>query len=128
MVVVVIEVNSEKEANCKASIDFVLVDYLHPIVPLSISNLYMISLRRLSTRRCLSSSIKPTAASLLSILRLNRELDLNDAQNESRWMRQSLQSNDETELAKLVERRSRGEPLQYILGKWSLCFRFDALS
>lgn len=78
------------------------------------------------TRRALHSScrrLNSTAPSrpLIDILLRNSELDAEDAQNELRWMRQALASsldpgNQASELAAMAERRSRGEPLQYILG------------
>jgi hypothetical protein len=53
---------------------------------------------------------------LLQRLAANKELDAEDAKNELRWMRQSLPNGDREELASLVERRAKGEPLQFILG------------
>jgi methylase of polypeptide subunit release factors len=76
----------------------------------------MTFLRRFGTSRYLSTSHKSTAKSLVSRLQENKELDLEDARNELRWIRQSLPAGKEQELANLVDRRSRGEPLQYILG------------
>jgi methylase of polypeptide subunit release factors len=63
--------------------------------------------------RCFSSSRRSLTDPLALLLR-NKELDIDDARNELRWMKQAL--NGEETLADLVDRRSRGEPLQYILG------------
>lgn len=70
-------------------------------------------------RRSLYSCRRYTTRSHLDILLRNPELDIADAQNELRWMNQSI-TNDATrdsELSAMVKRRSEGEPLQYILGK-----------
>lgn len=58
---------------------------------------------------------------LLDNLLKNSELDLQDAKNELRWMRQSLSpdlsmSSRDSELLFMINRRAAGEPLQYILG------------
>jgi hypothetical protein len=54
---------------------------------------------------------------LLASLKRNPEIDAEDAKNELRWMKQSLSDRNERTLSLLVERRARGEPLQYILGE-----------
>jgi len=53
---------------------------------------------------------------LLDTLRRNPEIDAFDAENELRWIQQSLPVRNEKTLSFLVERRAKGEPLQYILG------------
>jgi hypothetical protein len=69
------------------------------------------------TRRHLSQIRPGDSERLLQRLAENRELDAEDAKNELRWMRQSLTNGDGGRLASLVDRRAKGEPLQYILGK-----------
>ena len=69
------------------------------------------------TRRHISQIRIGERERLLQRLAENKELDAEDAKNELRWMRQSLPDRDEEKLAFLVERRAKGEPLQYILGK-----------
>lgn len=69
------------------------------------------------TRRHISQIRIGERERLLQRLAENKELDAEDAKNELRWMRQSLSDRDEEKLAFLVERRAKGEPLQYILGK-----------
>jgi methylase of polypeptide subunit release factors len=60
---------------------------------------------------------------LLELLRRNPELSEEDAKAELRWMRQAAPirpedgSTERGRLKAMVERRSRGEPLQYILGE-----------
>jgi hypothetical protein len=54
---------------------------------------------------------------LLKTLKRNPEIDAEDAKNELRWMKQSLPDQSERTLSLLVERRAKGEPLQYILGE-----------
>ena len=65
---------------------------------------------------------------LLAILRQNPELSEQDAKNELRWMNQAVdhepslldeRSRDAT-IMDMVTRRSRCEPLQYILGLFAL--------
>jgi methylase of polypeptide subunit release factors len=61
----------------------------------------------------------------------NLELSEEDARNELRWIRQAVRDRETRaatavlsvkgrgeSVAELVERRVKGEPLQYILGKW----------
>lgn len=68
-----------------------------------------------------------TSASLIEVLRRNKEISAEDAINELRWIRQAIREDpslvethrhldDEGCLAELVGRRAAGEPLQYVLG------------
>ncbi|WVR03799.1 hypothetical protein IAU60_000794 [Kwoniella sp. DSM 27419] len=70
-----------------------------------------------------------SSESLLAQLRTNPELDANDAQDELRWIREEVHEEssramrkghlppiEDEEVARLVQRRAAGEPLQYILG------------
>lgn len=63
---------------------------------------------------------------LLELLRRNHELSDEDAKAELRWMRQAARNRGEGSpgmtggVIEMVERRSKGEPLQYILGEWQL--------
>lgn len=56
-----------------------------------------------------------TRTSYLKQLAHNPELDAEDARAELRWM---MQANRPSELSTMVERRAKGEPLQYILGPY----------
>lgn len=58
-----------------------------------------------------------TRQHLLRKLLRNPELDEAGAQDELRWIKQSLSPGTTAELTALVERRAGGEPLQYILGE-----------
>lgn len=69
------------------------------------------------TRLHLSQATGIDTKGLLHRLAENRELNAEDAKNELRWMRQSLRNGNGEKLAALVNRRAKGEPLQYILGK-----------
>jgi hypothetical protein len=69
------------------------------------------------TRRHFSQIRPRDSERLLQRLAENKELDAEDAKNELRWMRQSLTNGDGEKLAALVDRRAKGEPLQYILGR-----------
>lgn len=76
----------------------------------------LVSCTQYTKHRLSYASIGLSTEKLLQRLSLNRELDAEDAQNELRWMKQSLPDHDENKLALLVERRAKGEPLQYMLG------------
>ena len=67
-----------------------------------------------ASTRAVSST---TRLGLLERLVQNPELTRDEAQDELRWMKQSLAGTSGDKLAALVERRARGEPLQYILGE-----------
>ena len=77
----------------------------------------LVSCTHYTRRHLFRSSTATSTQKLLERLAANTELDADDAQNELRWMKQSLPDLDETKLAALVERRANGEPLQYILGE-----------
>lgn len=74
---------------------------------------------------CRRHNSTAAAKSLIALLLENKELDTEDARNELRWMRQALPRTSATEEAvrDMVQRRSRGEPLQYILGEQQLLCR-----
>lgn len=77
----------------------------------------LVSCTRFSRWQLSQANVASNTARLLQRLVENKELDLEDAKNELRWIKQSLPTCDESKLAQLVERRAKGEPLQYILGK-----------
>lgn len=62
------------------------------------------------------------AGHLLS--KLSKDLGPRQARHELRWMQESLLLNDaqERSLEQMITRRLAGEPLQYILGAYSLNF------
>lgn len=87
----------------------------------------LVQTSHLSMRRTLLSACRrystPSAsktAYLLSLLQNNPELSASDAENELRWIRQETAGRSSAErnsaVEDLVQRRAKGEPLQYVLG------------
>ncbi len=79
-----------------------------------------LNLRQLLTRRGLLTRVEADQA--LKHLQRNPELDKESAQNELRWLTDNAKESHGSEAEKFqvlqskIKKRSKGEPLQYVLG------------